>query len=36
MIEPGNRTEFLRGRIEISSGTSIGPSGPAVPFVLVI
>src|SRR3954469_10284537 len=27
MIEPGNRTEFRRGRMEMTSGTSTGPSG---------
>ena len=27
MIEPGNSTEFRRGRIEMTSGTSTGPSG---------
>ena len=27
MIEPGNSTEFRRGRMEMTSGTSTGPSG---------
>ena len=28
MIDPGNRTEFRSGRIEMISGTSTGPSVP--------
>src|SRR6185436_13606951 len=27
MMDPGNSTEFRRGRTEMVSGTSIGPSG---------
>jgi hypothetical protein len=27
MIEPGNRTEFRSGRMEMMSGISTGPSG---------
>ena len=27
MIEPGNSTEFRSGKIEMISGTSMGPSG---------
>ena len=27
MIDPGNSTEFRSGRIEMTSGTSTGPSG---------
>ena len=27
MMDPGNKTEFRRGRTEIVSGTSMGPSG---------
>src|SRR5580698_2999647 len=27
MIDPGNRTEFRKGRMEMTSGTSTGPSG---------